>query len=224
MCCVLTDVHNISPPPFLPGTWVCVLTVNSCTGAAVCSCLIPRRCADSPPQSDIYFFHTSAGEQVLFRFVFLGRAEWADRGRFHFFRCFPIEIDEEVEKYQPSVVSSAACDPCDLWHEQTRLSLHGDSRSPSPRGGEPVLSHQPEIAPRLSDLLKLTSPVRKGLIVGPSGCGRHRSEVLKPCYVFVNVWESERAPDGGCLYIYTLLSGGSARPCFQILNVFGGGR
>lgn len=98
MCCVLTDVRNIFPVP--ASTWASVSTVTPCTRAAVCSCLIPRLCADSPPPSDMYFFyfHTSA-EEVLIRSVSGLSEPIAD---VLFFAVSPFEIDEGVVTRRPS--------------------------------------------------------------------------------------------------------------------------
>lgn len=66
---------------------------------------------------------------MLFRLVFLGVLSEPIVVGVFIFRRFPIEIDEEGEKYRPPDVSSAALATSDV---SRRLSLHGDSRSPLP--------------------------------------------------------------------------------------------
>lgn len=206
MCCVLTDVFNIFPVPVsAPGTWASVLTMTPYAWAAVCSCLIPRLCADSPPRSDMYFFsHISRGsaDPVCFR------AERAHRGR----SFLPFPHGNLWGGWNMSAV--------DLWREQwPQVGL----RSPSPRGGEPVLSHHLEMAsevqrPPQSDLPSSDRSDCRTEARGRALLSVHATEVrfwsLITC---LWMWESGRAADNRCLYIYTLLSGG----CFQILNVFG---
>lgn len=142
------------------------------------------------------------------------------------FHRFPVEIDEEAEKYRPRHASVAARDLDDLWCERpcARTVCGLDD---SPRGGESVLSHRLEVGPGSRGLLELTSAIQSSLAArqkgeGVSLCGssapqKWGSERVCGC---VREWAGCRQPPS--IYIYTLLSGGCARPCFQVLNVFWG--